>query len=365
MTSQNDLGLNADIIAKAQADFESLVNLLGACAADSIEVADRRGKDDVFGRQASERAQLVRDLLRGDSILNNPLSPLNQVLSFARERQGVTQPVSWVLERNVFSEKCFDSMIEHFNAKSIPYAIVSVVPFIHEIDGEVPAMASPVVVYGSIGIQKMAKKHAWEPGIFGDAEAFSEAEAARHLQSLYLNYGQMRVAIKTLGDNTELYAGLLAGTKGQPATKFFIKPNTDTKEFAGQVVDVASFKEWYAGMLQSGYLEDNDFEVVISQPKKLGCEWRVVVVDGEISDASIYRQYGIVKPQRHIIPEVAEVVAKAHMRYQPAPIYVIDIAEVGDDFKVIEYNTFNSAGLYACDVGKIIDDINAYLERTQ
>jgi hypothetical protein len=74
-----------------------------------------------------------------------------------------------------------------------------------------------------------------------------------------------------------------------------------------------------------------------------------------------------VKPERHIIPEVEELVMQAHAKFQPAAVYVIDIAQVTIDgemsYKVIEYNTFNSAGLYACDVGRIIDDVNAYVER--
>jgi hypothetical protein len=41
---------------------------------------------------------------------------------------------------------------------------------------------------------------------------------------------------------------------------------------------------------------------------------------------------------------------------------VIDIAQVGNEYKVIEYNTFNSAGLYACDVAKIINDINKLVD---
>jgi hypothetical protein len=36
---------------------------------------------------------------------------------------------------------------------------------------------------------------------------------------------------------------------------------------------------------------------------------------------------------------------------------------VDDELKVIEYNGFNSAGLYACDVGNVVDAINEYVEK--
>lgn len=270
---------------------------------------------------------------------------------------------TWILEQNVFSEKCYDQMVEHLTHRDVPFHVVKVIPFVHEIDGPAPDVSGSVVVYGSIGVQKLARSHGWSPGVFGDAAMFSEQSARRNLDDLYLNYGLMIIKIKKLGANPGAMARVLGGLSGVPLTDFFIKPNTDTKEFAGQVIPVKEFARWYAGMLESGYLDDNDFDVAVSKPKTLGCEWRVVVVDGKISSASLYRQYQRVMPERHILPEVEALVMEAHRRYAPAPVYVIDVAQVGDDFKVIEYNTFNSAGLYECDVAKIIDDINEYLAR--
>lgn len=249
---------------------------------------------------------------------------------------------TWVLESDVFSETCFDEMISHFKTCGISHHVVKIIPFIHEIQGTVPEISGPVMVYGSIGIQKMAHKHGWKPGVF---PVPTEAETQKALGDLYLNADAVRMNISEVSDYL---------TEGHT----FIKPDTDTKEFAGQIIDAGEFITWYQGMVKSGYLDNNDFPVVLSKPKKLGCEWRVAVVDGKIVTSSIYRQYGIVKPQRHIIPEVQEAVELAISRFKPTDAYVIDIAQVGDEYKVIEYNSINSAGFYACDVGAIIDAIN-------
>lgn len=264
--------------------------------------------------------------------------------------------VTWVLESNVFAEVCFDEMVAHFQANSIPYHVVRVIPFVHEIDGPVPQIEGPCVVYGSIGVQKLARKHGWTPGVFTDEVGFSEAGAVAALGDLMVNADARRMLISEVAD--------YAFERGHDR-EFFIKPNTDTKQFAGTVMEGYEFVPWLAKMHNTGYLDDNDFEVVVSEPKKLGCEWRVVVVDGRIVESSLYRQYGIVKPERHIIPEVEQIVMEAHNRFVPAPAYVIDIAQVryGDewDCRVIEYNTLNSAGLYACRPGPIIDAINEML----
>ena len=260
--------------------------------------------------------------------------------------------VTWVLERDVFAEVCFDEMVEHFKSNGIQYHIVRVVPFVHEIEGKVPQISGPVVVYGSIGIQKLAEKHGWKPGVFTDPETFNYEAYRDALGDMLVNPDCVKMKL------TEVMAYI----SENKLEDFFIKPNGDSKEFAGTLLAYEDFQTWLDNMNSIGYLKDNDFDVVVSSAKKLGCEWRVVVVDGKISSSSLYRQYQRVMAERHIIPEVEEAVMKAHSMFDPAPVYVIDIAQVGDEYKVIEYNTFNSAGMYACDVAKIIDDINTYCQ---
>jgi hypothetical protein len=258
---------------------------------------------------------------------------------------------TWILETNVFAEVCFNQMVEHFKKTNIPYHTVRVIPFVHEIDGKVPQIQGPCVVYGSIGVQKLARKHGWYPGVFNDPETFTYTNYRDQLGDLFLNPDAACMKLSEVWDYV---------VQGE-LDDFFIKPNSDNKEFAGTVLPFEDFGKWVKNMRDIGYLEENDFDVVVAEPKKLGCEWRVVVGD-EISSCSIYRQYGKVMPELHIIPEVEELVAEAHSRFVPAPAYVIDIAQVGNEYKVIEYNTFNSAGLYACDVAKIINDINKLVD---
>lgn len=60
-------------------------------------------------------------------------------------------------------------------------------------------------------------------------------------------------------------------------------------------------------------------------------------------------------------PEVIEFAERCAEIHSPAPVFVMDIGyhqNNGEEcFRVIEYNTFNSAGLYDCGVGNIIDSI--------
>lgn len=273
--------------------------------------------------------------------------------------------VTWVLETNVFAEVCFDAMIAHFEARGIPYETVRIIPFAHTVEGKTPALTGPVVVYGSIGIQKLADAQGWT--CFHNSETFSSS-AYKVLGDLFLNHDTL---IMPLSD-------VLLRLDELP-DPFFIKPDGDYKEFAGQVISKADFTTWLENMNSIGYLADNNFDVAVAPVKELACEWRVVVVDGKISSASLYKNAiwpGMpAKPVSEVPAEVRSVVEAAHALHAPAPVYVIDIAEVYTEpmlsltrtgltqiaHKVIEYNTFNSAGLYACDVAKIIDDVNTYM----
>ena len=284
----------------------------------------------------------------------------------------MTKPI-WVLETKVFAEVCFDAMVAHLTASGIEHHLVRVLPMTSdggrkapEIEGKTPVIpaGAPVVVYGSVGVQALARQHGWTPGVWTDHENFNYETFRDKLGDLLLNADMHRMPLSAAG---AYFAGL------DPLDKRFIKPNLDTKEFAGQVITAADFDVWLAGMIDTGYLtKDSDFDVVIAAPKDLGVEWRAVVVDGKVSSCCIYRQWQRVMPELHILPEVEDLILQAHAKFAPGDVYVIDIAQeyrVIDGqrdyvFKIIEYNTFNSAGLYACDVIRIIDDINAFLERS-
>lgn len=90
-----------------------------------------------------------------------------------------------------------------------------------------------------------------------------------------------------------------------------------------------------------------------------------MVVDGEIAAGSMYRNYRRLWMRRGIPEEAAHTARLAIEKYRPTPVFVIDVAETDDGFKIVEYGTFNSAGLYACDVAAVIDAINDFVEKSE
>lgn len=265
-----------------------------------------------------------------------------------------TTLVRWVIEENVFSEKCFFEMVDHLNKHAIPYERIKIIPFIHEIDGRKPMThEGPTVVYGSLGVQKVSKQQGWAPGVFGEPEAFQMDVYRDKLGDLFLNDDLEYMLMSDVEDYMYL----------KQMDRAFIKPRGDQKEFAGIVISRDLFREWYDNMISIGYLDNNDFEVVVSDVKELGCEWRLVVVGGVVVASSLYRQYQSVKPEEHWHQPVLDVAYDAIAKYQPAEVFILDIGQHGDEYKVIEYNNFNSAGFYDCNVPAIIDAVNTHVLR--
>ena len=261
--------------------------------------------------------------------------------------------ITWVLEKDVFSYRQEAEMLSWLKENNVRFHQVRIIPFIHEVDGKVPEISGSVVMYGSIGSQKLAERMEWKPGVFTGAE-INETELQARFGSLYLNSDAKVCKFRDLPNVVD-------------TGEVFIKPNTDTKEFAGTVIEATKMREWIDSMMSSGYLEESflNAEIIVSEPKKIGCEWRLVIVDGQIAAHSVYRQYGIVKPEIWLPKEAEDFANKAISIYSPLDVYVLDICQVEDgSYKVIEMNTFNSAGWYACEVSKVMKSVTEFVEKT-
>ena len=103
-----------------------------------------------------------------------------------------------------------------------------------------------------------------------------------------------------------------------------------------------------------------DTRLVISPPREIAQETRCWIVDRKLVTASVYRRYETVIYESNVDEDVrafAQSIAKE--AWQPHRAYVLDVARVGDQLKVVEVNTLNSAGFYAADVQKLVEAIEA------
>ena len=84
---------------------------------------------------------------------------------------------------------------------------------------------------------------------------------------------------------------------------------------------------------------NSETEVWISEPKEIKKEWRLFIVDDEIVSTSRYMKNGELDKSAIDIPSEMIDFAQARIEeYRLDDIYVMDIAEVEEGFKLIECN---------------------------
>lgn len=139
----------------------------------------------------------------------------------------------------------------------------------------------------------------------------------------------------------------------------FIKPSRDLKAFNGGILHKdTSIEEFiYYTPKQSFYKEET---IVIAELKNIFSEYRFFIIEDKIITGSLYMRNNKVICD-NFIPEYILNVAKEYCKlYKPADIFVMDIAETDKGIFIVEYNCWNSSGLYLCDVQKLFFSVNEF-----
>lgn len=138
--------------------------------------------------------------------------------------------------------------------------------------------------------------------------------------------------------------------------RVFVKPLDEMKKFSGIVLESRQDLEQAHRLKYGKFLPiPETTKMIVSPAKEIDAEFRIIVVDGKPITGSTY---DITKPNvPDDVMETAETVAKI---WNPADVYVVDIAQTSHGNKVIEYNQFSTSAIYACDQGKIVDALENY-----
>lgn len=217
---------------------------------------------------------------------------------------------------------------------------------------DVPA-DSPVIFYGSsFFIRDIARSGRWTPGAFFDETVFR-----------FSNYLE-RFGERMLSADAEILPlGELAGRDWSGGGQFFVRSDNDLKEIPGCVWSARDFEGFLRKLLESDDPEVAETRIVIAPKKRIEYEWRMFIVDGRVSTASQYRFWGDLELSPNVPGRVIEFAVATAALWSPAPVFVMDIASVGQSLFVLELNAFNSSGFYRADVEKLVLDVSQAIEK--
>lgn len=259
-------------------------------------------------------------------------------------------PVTWIAQkqtddkRDQWNKTIRTACLSSYNN----YHEIEIIPFSHEISGSLPYIAGPIVVHGSTAIIDVAEKQGWNPGVF---RIYNESDTLNAIGDHYLNSDMKVLGVSEVTDYV----------KQSGMEFFFAKPDRDLKSFDGTVFDAEKFPFFIERVRHYGNY-DPETRICVSSIKHPEVEWRFVLVEQKVVAFSQYRvdrKLNIQSVAESHAIKFAEEIAKYA---SPNDVYVMDVCRIGNTYKVIEYNTFNCSGLYACNIYAIVDSINNYLE---
>ena len=264
----------------------------------------------------------------------------------------------WIVQENLNTDN-LGSICSTLEDLGYPYQLVQVIPFSDERPLTDP-YDGPTIAYGSTTLIKSVPKE-W---VWYDEETFKPSVWGKKMGDKYLNAESEIMPLKQVMDRWKY-------------SRQFIRPNSDLKLFSGAVFRNGDFFDWYRRLerlIWTGtYVNINpDTMVSVAPFAEINAEWRFFVADGRVLAYSQYRRNGKLDISATVIPQAYELVCDiASDEWQLAPAYVVDVAILNansrfedNEFKVIEFNNFNSSGFYMCNIHDIIKGASELAKRS-
>lgn len=147
------------------------------------------------------------------------------------------------------------------------------------------------------------------------------------------------------------------------ADEVFIRPNSCYKIFTGCVVARETVDAELSAQAQTSNIFNHEI-ICVSTAKTIDAEFRYVIADQKVLTGSEYRWDNILDVRSDTLPICDELAKKvAEHNWQMDLAYVVDIALSNDQAKIVEFNSFSSSGLYACDLEKVVKGVSAAVEK--
>jgi len=266
----------------------------------------------------------------------------------------------WALQNNIVAPNRYMQLISACEKLNIPYVKFRAYP-----DGntnlsnptypKIPTIRSDIPVIfcaTTFAIRRVYESKKWYPGTYFNPDTFIYTEYNKNYGDMMINFDS---EIMTIGD--------LKKSDRPMNQKYFIRPIKDLKEFTGLVIEFREIKEWDLENDKAKDYATLDTEIIVSNPVSITKEWRLFIVkDFDVIKVVSGSQY-IQDHKFHIdiiVPNnVLEFALTAARKWTPAPVFVMDIAEIdGKDLKIIECNCFNCSGFYGANVEKIVGTVD-------
>ncbi len=270
----------------------------------------------------------------------------------------------YVIQENVFREQHYDMLWKTMERLDLPYSVVRIFPYIDRIVDmvDIPIEAyvadelpefninrTDVFCFGAVKLARIASEKKWSPGSLlnsnHDFMVYRE-----HYRDHLLNWDSK---IQNFTDKIEWL----------PNESKFLRPTQDTKSFTGKVYEQVEWEDFvhYNKDNKDSILSSNP-EIQVTSVKKIQKEIRFWVVGGKVITGSQYK-LGTRVAYDDVFEDSAQEFAQSMVDiFQLAEAFVIDVALVDGEWKVVECGCINCAGFYKANLQKLIISLEDYFD---
>jgi hypothetical protein len=258
--------------------------------------------------------------------------------------------IQWVVQRNLTSQADFEGIRNACEKIGIPFIGLDIIPFTPQLPEFDRSRKS--IIYGSTTFNALAYEDvSLREGLFFDAQQFSIENYIDKWGHHMLNYEANISSFKELMESKEI-----------PHDKLlFIRPDDDSKSFAGEMKRFDEIKSWFNTLItvENSSLSA-DSRIVISEPYNIQFEWRLWIVNGRVVAASKYREYFKLRKEEGCPAAVRAFAEERCREYTPDDAFVMDVCLCGDEYYIVECGCLNGAGFYKANIDDIINNVSEY-----
>jgi hypothetical protein len=268
--------------------------------------------------------------------------------------------VKWLVEPEVFQYTC-QALLDTLEEKGIEHKVCAFGITYDELVAKVFSPDDCVVVYGSLQLGRTVQRKAkWVPGVYCNLPKF---ECLYYYPKFSKHLLNSDYAMFPLGDLLNRREWVFRNFGVDDCV--FLRPSSGFKTFTGQVVELV---DWDQEIDQLVWKAGDSTLVVVCRPIEITREWRLVVTDRVIAGSQYKQGRGLIRIPGSDIVRTKEVPQSVmdygqqvlvDVQFKPDPIWTLDICEtISGELRVLEVGSFSCAGLYECEMGPIVDEVN-------
>jgi hypothetical protein len=278
----------------------------------------------------------------------------------------------WIIEKDLFHDD-LDTIQAACQRNKIDYRMCQNIPFSDDIllnEEEVnikqglSEFYEPIIFYGTLNLaSKINRLSGVYPGTYASLDRYKCTEYYPYLGKYLLNNNYCMIPFSELPRlKSQIFNHF--GVEGT----IFIRPNDGFKSFTGTTISWFDFDKDLEGL--KFYKPNPSDLIIVSTPKRIEIEYRLVIADGKVITGSQYKYGGKPAKDKYVPEEMISFGNKVAKLYQPDKAFVIDVCAYIDPlypknlkYAVVEINSFSCSGFYCSDRDIIVQEVTKLVQK--